>query len=518
MKPSLKNETISWWNKLVKSEELPLCNNPSNLPPISSITHLFSALNPLFTLVCQEADNSQEIWKLIYKILKKIFPVDEIPDPLFDFNSFAEYLFLKKDVLIKNNPDLISNFISCFSKNKTWRFMCWKIPESINDPELYLRALNVMISEDNSYLKRYLFVYGSTDMFIDRIEQLMSPNNPRISVLAIEFMSKLVKEKLFAIFDSPNTVGRLWSKILKNMKSKNIELSVTSFRALIAILLNTQSIYSSNHFNEWLMMFLESIPSSSCLHNMSIKFLLDLKISDFPYIDLAKHLLTPSNISVESFKSIRELCLLSWFEKGLNVLQMLFSVALNNKLWSETATTVLLDVLPNYMDKSSVIAWLNNIIRRCFLFLGAAFLRNKYVKRRVLILSIFSTLYKLKKGWFCKNVMRLFSSLVNQKICLKSESSIPCDKITDFKFISEVEHASARKSNLKLMLISSADNGIVLPLSQRSKSSVTKIQTFKPAAVKLPSAKKTISFKKVTVNVSSKKCNIIPRSKSLSCQ
>ena len=450
-----EDDSVSWWNSLCGSSyHLVVEGGVIKRPPVETIIYVFTKISPFLTITLSNYSNFNEPWNMLHSIMKVLFEdAAELPNPNQDFRNFLVFLYSKRNELNINTPKKISTVIDCFQNVKKPYFLLWSVPETLDNPLLYVETLHEMLVTQSLFMKKLLIGLGNVDIFFDRFLPMINETNPQLSCGIVEVLTLFLKEKMQSIYHISETITTFYDKLLSGMRNTtSIEYSVSCFRSATYLIVATKNYFPTNHMNEMLTKLINSTFDVPHLHSLAIRYVIDLKSPKFPYISLAKKLLSKENVSLENLEFIEEMLKLPNFEKKFAISQLLFNLSVQDKFWSRAATSIVQRTIGSIIDKQETIGWLSSVAKRTLLFVGAAAVRKKYQNRRMCIMAMHESLFKLKLDWYNKPVQKMYSSLVNTKKMPKMGVNISVEKFNDYKFLSEVE-AAASKKNIKLILV-----------------------------------------------------------------
>ena len=499
------DEEISWWNRLCgSSDSLNVEENCLKCPSVESIIYVFSKISPFLVIVLSDYTQFHEPWDRLRNILQNLFPnSNEIPNPNNNFQDFLDFLYSVKDQLQIDTPEKVIAVLNCFQNVRKPQFLLWSVPDQLDNMPLYFETIHEMVINKSPYMKRFFMGVGNCDLFFDRFLPMINNTTPEISMLIVEVLSDFFHEKLHSIYHAAQTISTFFEQLLIGMQSDFIPYSISCFRSARYLIIASKNLYASNHMNDWLMKVINATFDVPHLHSLAVKYVMNLKTPKFPFITLARKLLDPKTLSVENLSLVEDLLNMQGFPNKFSVLQLLFNLTVQDKLWSKAATRIIQSSIGVTVNKDDIMTWLTSVTKRTFIFVGAAAMNKKYIDRRMLILTVHESLFKLKIDWYNKPVQRMYSSLINSKKMPRMNINIPIERTTDYRFLGEVEAAS--KKNLKLMLVLSEP----IENSNQTKSNMRPTTSFRyktprPSITKPTKKPSPITKVKTTAKINSK--------------
>jgi hypothetical protein len=195
-------------------------------------------------------------------------------------------------------------------------------------------------------------------------------------------------------------------------------------------------------------------------------------------------------LELTDYRMLRKLLLMPQIEKPLAAIQFLFLKSINEPIYGRLAATTLRDPLARFADLQVIVTWLTLFLRKTFIFVGVSASLNRYEGKRMRILKLFEGLQDARVDWMNKAVIRYYSSLVNSERLKHNIVGFGLERITDFKFLNEVDLALRQSVSLKFFFDNCALEGdeTLAPVSARPGTGKIRSSQSKPLLVSKPAA------------------------------
>jgi hypothetical protein len=149
-------------------------------------------------------------------------------------------------------------------------------------------------------------------------------------------------------------------------------------------------------------------------------------------------------------------------------------VSISDRIFARAAASAVRDPFYRFSDLQVVMTWGALFARRAFLFVGLSAAQKKYSAKRNRILSLFEGLLDVRIEWLSRVVLRCYASLVNAKVLPHTVVGFAVEKVTDFRFLNELEQANRHHVPLKTYIGTSSVETDFPPLASRATTSKTK--------------------------------------------
>lgn len=389
----MAEEAFKWWNGIVNDEE-DNPNPPDILPPddASLLVPLFSPILHNHTNYTIDADNC---WKHIHETLCKLVDNPNVENPNDDFPEFVVQLYSYRKYLKIKDIDMAMIYIDKFCPDPPNDFFLQTMALSIDDPELSVVVLLKLFDDGDERFIKCLESPG----FSDRLFDLYVPFLLLFNLRDQHFLFRLnVAELIIRVLEKypgnlmDQMLNSLYQKLLALIVYAPVQYSYAFFRCLVK--LNDFSLeklsrdQQQNRLNGLL-----AIADGDC----AIRFAILRYLTRFPnIIDLyeiikysSKHLPlcnTDLEILIDLVAETHNDSPLT----HLMVVRSLCRTLMQSFLFMRSAATLLIEFLSDY-SSDEIIDWMKAFIRRVFIFIRFCILKNKYLRRVLLLCSVLSS-------------------------------------------------------------------------------------------------------------------------------
>lgn len=399
------------------------------------------------------------LWERIYMILKQLNNDNDISDPTIDFPGFIDIFYSSKqkinplssfrkrnDITFQTCITDIIKLISLNSKAHDPEFILWDLPSALEDDEfIYFMVLFELQSSYHLIWKKFASTFGAINLFFDHYLPLLGPSNDSTTHILIRIFDLIFhqEQSYFNITKPKKQAKILYLKYMRIIGcSTNPEIITSAFLAAKSLYLQMIPDLPSTYQFDWLNMLIDASSNGvengyltyykieptpkkventllsndyrvNPVHYSALDFLFSLNVPKFKYMTLCKTLAKQGITSTKDLYYIH-LCLMQNIKKPLYGIKFLLTTASSNKIFSTTATKLLVEPLMKFSKLTTVRQCVSLFVRKGFAFIGVTMINNKYARRRLMILQMFRTLYsEATIDWLSEVIIKYYSSLVN---------------------------------------------------------------------------------------------------------
>jgi hypothetical protein len=448
----LRYQSLEWWNSNINAK-FQQSETSLSPPPISQVLFAFLEISPPLVLLYDSRLPDERFWDLFHKVCASLSgPHGATPPPNSNFLGFLDALFSIRHRLQFSSPQDIALLLQTLPDGPDPQFLLWKFPTHVDCPFSYLQTLIYMHQSKSQAWTRFLAIPGSLDQLFDRYLPLLGPsgNRPAVSILAsLELLMTLMIDRTRLLSRLPELCDLLWSKLMALMQGRDLSIVVSAARAAICLFQFARPHFPADHLADWLDELVIASAPPSIVHITILNFVIQLKFSGFKYMKVVRAMITQGLKSPADFVMFKKLLLLPQIEKPLAAIQFLFLRAFNDPIFGRSAAEVLREPLARFADLQVVVSWLTLFLRRTFIFVGVSAVIGRYHAKRMRILSLFESLQDSRIEWINESVIRYYSSLVNSERLRHNIVGIGLERITDYKFLNQVDDVVRQAPSIK---------------------------------------------------------------------
>jgi hypothetical protein len=393
-------------------------------------------------------------WELFRKVLG-LLQRCEAPRPDTDFPAFVDRLYLVRDRISFTTVEDLALLAEAVAANVDPDFWLWRLPARVDNPLLFFETLSFLHASGSRAWNRFIGLPGSLDQLFDRYLAYLSyvekQSTDRLTP-TLQFLTTLFVDKYKELTHFGDVAEKFWARVIPLVGLSEGTIAVGAFRTATFLFSITRCKFPADHHEEWLLELVVATQSPSIVHVHALNFVLQAKVPNFKYLRLAAMIVAQGMKEIADYAFLKKLLMLPQMEKPLGVLQSLVMTAINDKLFGRTAALILKEPLARFSDLQALVTWGTLFVRRAFTFIGLAAAAGKYRAKRTRILALFEGLQDVRIEWMNKMVIRYYASLVNSDRIPHNMVGLPREKITDFKFLNEVDQVPRQSVNLKVFL------------------------------------------------------------------
>ncbi|EAY01581.1 hypothetical protein TVAG_025790 [Trichomonas vaginalis G3] len=468
MIPALDERAAEWWNSLVGWSKV-YVGMPNECPPCESIVFAFSLISPPFVFATQCCKDKTSTWEMIRDIIASILPNETIP-PIDPFNPFLNNLFEIKDKLAIDTEQKMILMLEKYVNLRNPSFLLWSFPESIPDQSIYFSAISTMIKNQVPFMKKYLYGQGYADQFFDRFLPLIDSQHINISSSVIDMLCSLLTEKIYSFSNLSDVVSHFLEQLWKAIVSPNMSLSVCAWRAVILMLNLGKDCFSATEFLQTIDSLIKVTINIPSLRYLTCQYLVKVDIPRFSYLTLVRQLLYIETTSVDSFDIVTMLINAGVFLKYQQLMQILFTIALQDSIWSRAAISCLSTILNQKLSASDT-QWFLSAVRSILTYVGVIAGSKGNAEQCDAIIDCLGMITDTKVDWVVRAISKPYTALIVTKTLKKHHSDIPLDKAVDYSIMRDIEIAASRP-NVRIVLNNIMDTTVIPEQIERSKSSL----------------------------------------------
>ena len=400
MRFSNANEAFHWWNSTIGSS-----NNDSLSPQIPSMDKAKIVWKQYFPFIILKLDdnNNQQIsvyWNEVFSIFENSFNINESTNPTNHFPEFVIFLYKLLPLLRPKTASNYINFFNIVKYNNFARFFLYELPFYFNDPLVYFRSIGVMCNLNHNIWKHMISSNETSNGFINLYLNFLQPNENQINVNNWEhhlLIGDIIFQILFLTLRfNPLTITN--SNKFADILMKLIPLSPSAVQSTLTrwVLLITKKTLKKNEKDitrqrvKSFISLIKIIPTIRCYSICFIK-------KNFPSFTSVTQLI--NSISVDSLASIDLVLGFTTKYGPMPSIIKLAKAALSSKIWHRASFQAIFEILLAFPNNIDLKDWFAIFMRRLFLFIVLANVRNKYKTRSLLITETLSRLFYLKIGW-----------------------------------------------------------------------------------------------------------------------
>ena len=471
---------VHWWSSLIDKQYIK-DDGSFEILPVSQMIFIFINLSPVLILMYDSKIDDKAFWSRFHRLVSSMLKNENVPEPTKSFSDFISCFYRIRDHLDFSTPEDIVSLISIIPEASTPSFMLWKLPEKIDDPFLYFQTLFFMHQNNISVWNSFISKMGSVDLLFDKYMPFLEPSKSsnQFMVMVINFLINILEDKHRSLASFYDTTDKLYSCFMNLLQSSDMNVSAAAFRGSCFLFHFSRSRQTIEHHSSWLFDLIKSTEYPSPFHTLAYEFVFKVKLSNFKYFNLCNFIITKGISEISDFMLLKKILLNPHVDKPLPIIQHLFNIAINHKIWGRAAATTLTEIVSKFSDQQSLISWITPFIRRCFIFIGYSRSKGKYFGKINSILYLFERLMETKIDWINRMSSRYYSSLVNSKRLEHISKTINIDSIIDSKFLNEIDTSVTKRVNMKTYLslieINDEPSQQYSPISMRHRSNSNKV-------------------------------------------
>lgn len=397
--------------------------------------------------------------KSLYNIKDELDPVNKY----YNLASNRSHAFT-----LNSCVNSIIKIISKYSMNSDPKFIIWDLPEALNnDNFIYFSVLLELSDTNNSIWINFSKTPGSLNLLFDHYLPLIGPSSDIVTAQLITLIDSLFRNpELYENIKMPKKqANNFWFKLMRIIGcSENVAVITTAFCIAKSLYLQMTPLMQKNVKIDWLNNLIDASSNGTTnsyrefykissdyeiktnysaknrlyspfeykkaneqkkvvlsyrycpVHYQVLEFIFSLNTPNFKYVTLCKNLIHQGISSPDDLFYIQRCLMVPKIKKPFLGLKFLLKVSTTDKIWSSLATQMLYEPLLRFSKLGGVQTLLSEYVRRCFIFIGVASLRQKYGRKRMMILNSFRALYcDVGLDWLNSIIMKYYAALVFSK-------------------------------------------------------------------------------------------------------
>ncbi|OHT00208.1 hypothetical protein TRFO_33157 [Tritrichomonas foetus] len=445
---------FQWWNGLLKlfdqdSQKIP---EKPDLDLSILIMHQISHYFTLFISDCMS--NSNEYWYRIYFLINQMDLKIPLVNPNMDFPGFVKSLYSIQDIVNPKSVDGIIRIISLHPQRSNMVFLMWLLPVNIDNHYLYFTFLYEIYKRNHPIWTEFVHIPGSINYFFDHYLPLVAPSKAKETIILISLIEGIFLDAFDFITCPKKQSKYFWKQLLKIIGDKNLSLKAPD--VVTVAFLAAKSIYNlmipklaKQYRIDWINQLFEVSKNPCVVHNQVLKLIFELNIPKYRYMTLCKDLTKQGISSVSDLEWIIKAMMMPNIKKPYFGIKFLFVLAACDKLWSSTATNLLVEPLIKYKNLDPLNVWVTIFIRRAFIFIAVTIIRKQYTRRRMMIVHLFEVLYQIGIDWINSTIEKYYSTLLISRKVQNFLPMVPITMKTDKPFVLEIDRIARMSIEMK---------------------------------------------------------------------
>jgi len=445
----MEDDHIKWWKTIVRDFRK---GYDGQIPSIDNLILCLSFISRPLVLIWDESLAEEMVWTNLSQLFNKIIPEFGLKNIKSDFNGFIRSLFINREQIAFNSVEKLSILFDFVSYRKNPWFYLWNIPETIESSELYIDTVYWNLLNKNHNAIQVLNINGIVDLLFDRVFYLIESAQPVISAKIINLLVIIFRERHRSVSNILDVAEKIILKIVHLVNCLEcLELSLSMMRNVLFLLSFIKPLYDPSEYFKWVEMVGKASEKNSQLYQVFYSFMFYYEFSILITHSFLRKLLS-YHLSPNTFRVLLNIINHPLFENPLTLFQVLFDISVNDKIWGRVSSSLVVSIIHRFSENIPLRSCLHYYLRRCFTFIGASSLRNKYYAKQYQIIELIEQLLSMKLDWVSDYILVFSASLKNTQI-ISTSSFQNSNQNTDFRFVSEVESVASDDTVLKSFII-----------------------------------------------------------------
>jgi hypothetical protein len=356
----------------------------------------------------------------------------EVPCP---FSRPIQFLDVFSGIIRRLSESSIPQIIGCLEgmpHASDLQVMLWDLPETLNNPLVYLRFLDGIHTSNHWLWSALLNTAGGSDLIIDRLLSYIKPlpadsdfSQIELRMVAIDiccdvFLDRTPSDdRFFSMFDI------LIENLIRIIDSPHpISLQVHSFRWSLKIISAVKFRFGTEQYLDYWSLLIESSANQRALRQIILRFVPLNLFCDYSLAKLGRIILQncPDHNDIWGIAHAILTSKSKLSEKPLSVLQMTTVLSVTNEVLARTCSKAL-PLLIRAIDCQ--IPWMSSFIKKATGFVIIAQSRHLYSYQVGLVIELFSAMSRLQVEWLQADISTQAAILLgSQKVPMAIVNSL----------------------------------------------------------------------------------------------